>query len=229
MLHRPAQTTTHHPEDYTSTVQPPTTPTTTPTNNTTAQGVLEDARHRAAEATRVAEEEAKSAQHATSSTLSSAYHKVVDPLSNMLHSAEDSAIWAYEHTKEELLHKSAAETHQEMQPHSRYEEELAHGGIPSSTDKVLSGAVITDPSPLPEKEKNEKEEEGKAFFDEKNAVFIPRGEGTGSGSGGTTGESWGARRPHMEHLSPSEMQETLKGLGVSSDVAEPGSEGEISS
>ena len=59
----------------------------------------------------------------------------------IVHTAEDKAMWAYEHTKDELLHKTSAETHREMAPHSNYEDELAHGEIPSSTDKVLGSDV----------------------------------------------------------------------------------------
>ena len=56
---------------------------------------------------------------------------------DVVHSAEEKVKWGYEHTKDELLNKSSAETHAEMAPHTPYDEALAHGAIPSSTDKVL--------------------------------------------------------------------------------------------
>lgn len=55
----------------------------------------------------------------------------------VVHSAEEKVKWGYEHTKDELLHKTSAETHEEMAPHTPYEAALATGAIPSSTDKVL--------------------------------------------------------------------------------------------
>lgn len=59
---------------------------------------------------------------------------------DVVHSAENKARWAYEHTKDELLHKSSAETHAEMAPHTPYDAKLAHGEVPSSTQEILGGA-----------------------------------------------------------------------------------------
>ncbi|KAL4514862.1 hypothetical protein Ndes2437A_g06939 [Nannochloris sp. 'desiccata'] len=147
VLHRPGHQTT----------AADTTPGTTTTTardihfspSSSAEEIIADSKPKAAEATKTAEEKAAHAAHSVGDTLSEYYHKVADPLTGVLHSAEDKASgvlhsiedkakWTYDHTKDELIGKSATETHQEMLPKNAYEAELAHGAIPSSTEEVLA-------------------------------------------------------------------------------------------
>ncbi|KAL4515528.1 hypothetical protein Ndes2437B_g06963 [Nannochloris sp. 'desiccata'] len=150
VLHRPGHQTT----------AADTTPGTTTTTardipfspSSSAEEIIADSKRKAAEATKTAEEKAAHAAHSVGDTLSEYYHKVADPLTGVLHSAEDKASgvlhsiedkakWTYDHTKDELIGKSATETHQEMLPKNAYEAELAHGAIPSSTEEVLAKQV----------------------------------------------------------------------------------------
>jgi hypothetical protein len=143
----------HRPEHQTTTPDTTTTSRDIPFSpSSSADEIIADSQRKAAEATRTAEQKATHAAHTVGDTLSEYYHKVADPLTGVfhtvedkaagtLHSVEDKAQWTYDHTKDELFGKSAAETHQEMEPKNAYEAELAHGAIPSSTEQVLSKQV----------------------------------------------------------------------------------------
>lgn len=111
---------------------------------------MADARRRAEEATKTAEAQAAHVASIESSSIEKAYHAIADPIAEAMHSVEDKAAWAFEHTKDELLHKSAAETHREMRPRDEVEAAFAHGEIPLSTDVILGaeghGVAPTTPS-----------------------------------------------------------------------------------
>jgi hypothetical protein len=172
--------------------------------------VIKDAEHRAAEATRTAEEKATHAVHTVGETLSEYYHKVADPISGALHSAEDKVKWTLEHTKEELVGKSAEETHKEMQPKNEYEDELAHGAIPSSTEEVLSAKL------------------GESSLAESGSVGPKTPTASGGGRGGSPLPSSREGSEEVMKMGSQQQHGRLHDLVHDLDSQEPGSEGEIS-